>query len=144
MAGIQRLMETKNLRTTLLQKLDEGTGGLAFFNYDEDIDILLFLIVPPTTETIAHYVDEHVALLYQPEDREVVGLQVEDFRETFLPKYADVRRAWRLSDATKEFEDLGDLVIAVRRQEPMVAREVVKVTEDLLFGGGMRPDLAYA
>jgi hypothetical protein len=136
MAEIKRLVETNQLKTSRLAESIFSTNQPAFFKYDTEFDALIFLVVPPSTETVAHYLDEHVALLYEPRTKEVVGLQVEDFEHSFIPQHEEVLRVWRLSDSPTKIEDFRDLVITVESVQPKVAKEVFKVTEDLLSSQG--------
>ena|SRR5258708_4493074 len=132
MAGIERLVPTDQLRTSLLVKLaSEGRHPL-FLDYDKNFDALRFLVVPLDVPTVVHYVDRYVALLYQPDDFEIVGLQVENFVRSFLPNHAAVQRLWKLSDTGTIIKDFGEMVIIVEEIKPQVARAVVKATEDLL------------
>ncbi len=131
MAEIERLISTDKLKTTLLANFARKQSRL-FVNYDSEFDALFLLFVPPETETVVHYLDEHVALLYQPGTLEIVGMQVEDFEHSFLPKHDTVRRAWRLSEAGIKLEDVGDLILAVERMKPQIAREIVRAAGDLL------------
>jgi len=128
MAGIDRLIPTKELKVTRLA----GERHPPMLYYDRDFDALMILAISPDTETVVHYIDDHVALLYEPETLEIVGLQIEDFKSGFLPKHENVRRVWRLSEANKNLEDVGDLIITFERLKPQVAREVVQVTKNLL------------
>lgn len=111
--AIERLVETTELKTTIWKEILEERGFTPQFKYNERVDSLMLLLVPKNTPTIVHYIDDHVALLYTPNDREVVGLRVESFKRSFLPKYADLQDEWRLSDTCK-LEDFGDLIIAVQ------------------------------
>lgn len=131
MAGFERLMPTSELKTNALKAFRPGPYNPLFFKYDPVFDALKIQIVPPETKTIVHYVDDYVGLLYTPDDLEIVGLQVEAFEHGFLPSHDAVRRVWRLSDSC-ELEDFGDMILAVERAKPEVAREVVKATKDTL------------
>ncbi len=132
MAEIKPLISTSELKTTLLASLIRQGQRPLFVHYDSEFDALMLLVVPPETETVVHYVDDHIALLYQPDTLEIVGMQVEDFEHSFLPAHENVQRVWRLSDTGNELENVGDMILAVERMKPEVAREVVKAAEDLL------------
>lgn len=134
MAAIERLKKTNDLKTSLLQKMSEGNQHVINMHYDSLADTLIFLFVSREIPTIAHYIDEHVALLYQPENNEVVGIQVEDFQTSFVNAYVNVQKAWKLSDSCTDLniQDLGDISLVIERQKPVVAREVAKVTEEIL------------
>ncbi len=50
-------------------------------HYDVDADILMFTIMHEDRETVVHYLDEHVGLLYDPATKIVVGVQVEGLQK---------------------------------------------------------------
>ena len=131
MASLERLTPTRKLKTNTLKQYRPGPHAPLFVKYDPMFDALKIQIVPLETKTIVHYVDDHVGLLYMEDDLEIVGLQVEAFEHSFLPSHDAVRRVWRLSDSCK-LEDFGDMILAVERAKPEVAREVVKATEGTL------------
>jgi hypothetical protein len=124
MADIQRLVNIDQLKTTHL--LQAKAGQLShYFHYDDVFDAVTILTVPPETETVVHYVDDQVALLYMPDTLEIVGLQIEDFEHSFLPRHDRVRRVWRLSDATDfNLENVGDIVFAAEGKSREVTREI--------------------
>ena len=50
------------------------------FYYNEQVDSFTLLIVSQKIKKIVHYIDEHVALLYDPETKEIVGVRIESFK----------------------------------------------------------------
>ena len=68
------------------------------FEYDPDFDAVTLTFATPHQETIVHYVDENVALLYLPKTHEIIGLQIEAFVRSFLPQHAALRDAWSLRE----------------------------------------------
>lgn len=132
MDEIKQLVSTENLRTTLIENLAKEGRQSVFVKYDSAFDALIVLVVSPEFETIVHYVNDHVALLYLPDTHEIVGLQIEDFEHSFVPQHEAVSRLWRLRDAGIKLENFGDMILAVERIKPAVAREVVKATEDVI------------
>lgn len=132
MDEIKRLISTDELKTTLLSKLAADKSGHVFVNYDDVFDALMLLVISPDHETVVHYVDDHVALLYLPDTREIVGLQVEDFEHSFVPQHEAVSKVWRLSTSRVKLESFGDMILAVEKAKPKVAREVLKATEEVL------------
>ena len=135
MAGIGRLIHTNELKMTRLAQSTPSERRPLVLHYDSDFDALIMLAAPADTETVVHYIDDHVALHYEPETLEIVGLQIEDFKSSFLPRHDTVRRVWRLSEANKKLEDFGDMIVTFERLKPQVAREVALVTKDLLPQG---------
>lgn len=144
MAGIERLVPTSQLKTTLLARLTKESRRRLFISYDREFDALMLLFVSPDTETVVHYLDDHVALLYEPEMFEIVGIQVEAFEHSFLSAHENVHRVWRLRDAGVPLEDFGDIVFAFERIKPRLARELVKATEDILGAPGVELAAALA
>jgi hypothetical protein len=121
-------MTTNQLKTTYLRQKPSALH----IKYDPDFDALMVLLVSPETETIAHYLDTHVAFLYEPETKEIVGIQIEAFERTFLPKHEAVRRVWKLGVAQNDLQAVGDMILEIGRITPRVAWEVTKAAEDIL------------
>lgn len=132
MDEIKQLVSTADLKTTLLSKLAAEKSRHTYVKYDDVFDALMLLVVSPEHETVVHYVDDHVALLYLPDSLEIVGLQIEDFEYSFVPEHEAVSKVWRLSTSGVKLESLGDMILAVEKAKPEVAREVVKATESVL------------
>jgi hypothetical protein len=128
----KHLVSTENLRTTLIEQLAKEGRQSLFVKYDSAFDALIVLVVSPELETVVHYVDDHVALLYLPDTLEIVGLQVEDFEYSFVPQHEALSRLWRLSDTGIKLDNFGDMILAVEKIRPAVAREVVKATEAIV------------
>lgn len=132
---IERLVDTKNLKTNLWKQASARKVAPGF-HFDPKEDAVMLLIVDRKAPRIVHYIDEHVALLYQPETREIVGLRIESFQKSFLPKYADLQKAWKLSEAS-QVRDLGELEINVRKQEVIVARQIWTIARPVAARFGM-------
>jgi hypothetical protein len=126
----QGLVKTSQLDFSLIDGSAMLQGG--FFRYDPDFDALMILAVSPDTETVVHYIDDHVGLLYDPDTLRVVGIQVEGFRRSFLPKHAAVQRAWRLTQPCEKIRDFGDLNMVYESQKPAIANEILGVTREML------------
>lgn len=71
---VERLVKTASLILPLLPR-DVS------LHYDSESDML---IAAPATESVVHYIDEHLALLYDPDTLEVAGFQIEAFCHSFL------------------------------------------------------------
>src|SRR5258707_1936385 len=82
--ALERLVKTSDLKTGFLAAAAKSKHRSIHIDYDKRFDALMLLLVPPETETIVHYVDDHVALLYRSENLEIVGIQVEEFERGFL------------------------------------------------------------
>jgi hypothetical protein len=92
MADIQRPISTKDLKMTRLAQARGQYPPQFSVNYDSDFDVLMILIVLPGTEVVAHYIDDHIALLYDPKDLQVVGILVEDLECNFLPEHGPTQQ----------------------------------------------------
>jgi uncharacterized protein YuzE len=130
--AINRLVETSSLKTTFLTKF-AGRKVPLFFQYDDKADTLMLLFVPPTTETIVHYVNDDVAILYTPDKLEIVGLQIEDFESEFVPMFSALQKVWKLSDSIPIARgNVWDFTLAVERKQLNVANEVVKAARPVI------------
>ena len=92
----------------------------------------MLMVAPQETETVVHYVDRNVAVLYTPDDLEIVGLQIEDFESEFVPLYSSLKKTWRLRDTEIKRGNVWDLTLAVEEKKIRVAIEVVKATQPIL------------
>jgi hypothetical protein len=145
MDAIKRLVATSSLKTSFLASMSECKPQL-FLNYNNESDILMLMVAPPDTETVVHYLDHNVAVLYTPDDLEIVGLQVEDFESEFVPLYDSLKKTWRLRDTEIKRGSIWDLTLAVEEKKVSFAIEVVKAAQPVL---GRKADklekaLAYA
>lgn len=130
MDKIKRLMNSSELKTSYLEELPKR--NTLNFHYDDLSDTLMFLFVSPEQETIVHYLDRNVALLYRPDDNEIVGLQIEDFENEFVPTFSELKKVWCLSDFGFNDKNVWDLTIAAEKQKMIVALEIVKTKESLI------------
>ena len=131
---LERLIKTNTLNTSRLSSYFDQ-NQVPFMYYDDVTDDLIITIVPNTVETVVHYIDDNVALLYDPESNEVVGFQVEAFKHSFMAKHISLSRAWRLSDSGYELKDVADLGIVFEQKKRIVAREIKSITDSLLRDG---------
>jgi len=140
------LIETSSLRTKTLGEKAKNKE-MPIVRYDREFDSFMLLFVPPMTETVVHYVDDHVALLYEPESREIVGLQIEDFVRSFLPNHASLQKIWRLSEAMgskEKVKDLGDMIFIVETVKPKMVREVIEASGKSFEGRSTNVAEAFA
>jgi hypothetical protein len=131
MAQIKRLIETDQLKTDCLKEAAQR-GEPLYFHYNRRSDNLMLLIVPRTTETVVHYIDDHIALLYEPNTLEVVGFQVEALQHNLLPNNPTFRNVWVFSESGEKVEDLQDLNLIFERKKREVARELIHTAENIL------------
>lgn len=89
---------------------DHGQGRSRYDNFD---DTLIVLFVDPNEETVARYVDQNVALLYEPDTLEIVGFQIEGFNRSYAKAAAAERRErrFRLSDFEVQRDPSFDLSV---------------------------------
>ena len=144
MAEIERLVETSELKfDQFIRLIDEGFQSAHLF-YDTEFDALMVLFVPPEIETVVHYTsDKNIAYLYRPDTMEVVGIQVEAFRKSFVPKHAALRAQWELAERTKPVSDYGDVLNMYFERKPTITREIAREV-DSKFQGGRSRDLVPA
>ncbi len=129
--AINSIISPKDLKTTFLSG-SIGPRPLSFF-YDNLADELMISFISPDRETIVHYLDDHVGLLFEPETKEIVGLQIDAFNSSFLPKYASLQKIWRLRNCREiERENVGDLSLAVHERQLKIALEIIHVSKPVL------------
>ncbi|MCC6607201.1 MAG: hypothetical protein IT327_28595 [Anaerolineae bacterium] len=133
----ERLVDTSSLKTKRIAKYIEE-GQLPFMRYDEFSDNLMLVFGPTNVETVVHYIEKNMALLYRPDTLEVVGFQVEAFRKCFMEKYSTLEKAWRLTDTGVQVQlnNVGDMMITLEERKRTFARELKSITDHILGGGG--------
>src|SRR5713101_7583839 len=124
---VKELVQMKSLRSNLLSK-HKKHGGFVYIRYDNIFDAFFFMIVPPTVETVVHYVDENVGLLYEAKSKEVVGVQIEAFAKSFLQKHSELLRAWQLRSVPRDF---GETMSSMNKLKPTV-REIYRASESVI------------
>lgn len=131
MDTIQQLISTSELKTSYLETLINKRPPL-FLHYDKESDILLLLLVSPEIETIVHYIDRHVAVLYTTDELEIVGLQIEDFESEFVPMYGSLKKAWSIRNTEIKTGNVWDFSLAVQEKKIKVAVEVTKAVQPII------------
>jgi len=130
MDKIKSLINTSQLKTNYLSSIREQNKLL--FNYEKDSDILIMLFVSPEVETTVHYLDRNVAILYESKNKEIVGLQIEDFQSEFLPLYSDLQKAWCLSDFKFTDDCFWDLKLKVEERKLFVAKKIISAKQNVI------------
>jgi hypothetical protein len=129
--AIEPIVQTTELQTGFLGRNFRRHPGPFHINFDDDLDVVVLMFVSPETPTVVHSVDDdEVSLLVVPDTLEVVGLQVENFRSSFMRRHPNVARAWRLSDTGLELREFGDILLALEKNQLTVAAEIVQATRD--------------
>ncbi len=129
MDKIKQLIKTNQLKTNYLSNFHQSK---IFFHYDDLADILMLLFISPERETVVHYLDKYIAILYTPEDNQIVGLQVEYFQSDFVPMYEDLQRDWCLSNFVDKSENFGDLTLRVESKKMSIALKVIKAKQSVI------------
>jgi hypothetical protein len=138
MAQIEPLVETSQLKTTLLSELAEKRILQPRLMYDRQFDALIVLFIPTNALRVVHYTDEDAALLYLADSFEIIGIQIEAFAHKFLPAHESVARVWRLSEEGASLHDFADLMTAFENLQPKVLHEVVNAIKDALGEQGAK------
>ncbi len=126
MAMNKILFPTNKLKTRLLKENPRGR----YVYYDQENDTLLIQVIPPQNEIIIHFLDdENVALLYEAKSKEIVGIQVEEFQKSFIPKHAGLKDFWTMS---LQIKDVGELLVAGETNRAKIAEEVVKASKSVI------------
>ena len=139
MAGIKRLVDSNELKTNLWKKTIKQKGNKhPYFYYNKLVDAFTMLLVDPVNlKRVVHYIDEHVALIYEQENKEIIGIRIEAFEHSFLPKYSELEKTWRLSDSHVEINDFGDLTIIVEEYKAKIANELFLTTHKIIEEQGV-------
>ena len=105
------LISIKELKTNYWQKLMRENIK-PVLHYDEVIDTFFVYISPKEKERIiTHFIDDYVAFLYRHSDKEIVGVKVEYFKKSFLPKYSN--KNWMLSKTGIHLDSIRDFVFKI-------------------------------
>lgn len=129
MANLDVIIKTNELKTNLLKRDPK------FVNYDKDFDALRIYFEDSIRRFVIHYLDDYVAVLFSPESKEIIGIQVEAFDKVFIRKHSDLENAWILSRNCEEhnLENIDDMKFFAQRRYKIINEEVKEITESLLF-----------
>ncbi len=97
------MIPLSDLRRTLISDAIAHGRKPVHSNYDQRLDTITMLFVPPGRNTFVYYIDGDLALVCDMESLEVLGFQIEAFVKEFLPKQAnqDLARShapWRIPE----------------------------------------------
>lgn len=137
MAGVRRqITPLKKLKTNYLKAFD-AKKQQCFVHYDSGFDALMILFISPEEETTVHHIDEYIGVLFQADTKEIVGFQIEDFKNKFLTKHRGLRRVWQINDTTKltYFDEISEWYESMK---PKIIHEILKASEPLLSKQGLR------
>jgi hypothetical protein len=128
MATLERLVKNKDLKMNYVSSLAKGIPTKTYVHFDKILDTFFVMFVSPETETVIHYIDDYVGLMYDPQNLEVVGVQIESFKE-FAQQNQSIEKAWEIKIDCAKVDDLGDLYTVKDKKEKIIAREIAKVAE---------------
>lgn len=124
MAELHRLVITNELKFNRFENAEE-TESLPV-DYDAASDILRIHIGERPTETVVHYIDEYLGLLYDADTIEVTGVQIEAFQYSYVPTHG-LSHTWDLSDAEQSgLKSTADVVETSERKKRAVASKVIR------------------
>ena len=108
-------------------------------NYEMESDtVILFFDVPGDSPIVTHYLDQNVALLFRPNDYEIVGLSIEGVERSFAPKYNGIN-SWQLSKTGVSLKDIAEFSFCVHFREetnnsmPIVINNCIQVEPEVAF-----------
>lgn len=130
MAGTKHLVPKEQLKTSLLeQRAQQGAEMIVYMDYDPLVDIWIIRFDWSNRETVVHYLNEYVGLIYYVDSLQIIGIQVENFESGVLNSHPEAIvsiQAWR--DISKKFDGFkavraGDMPIAQLIQAIVTAKE---------------------
>jgi len=129
MANLDVIIKTNELKTNLLKRDPKDV------KYDKDFDALRIYFEDSVKRFVVHYLDDYVAVLFSPETKEIIGIQVEAFDKVFIRKHSDLESAWILSKNCEEhnLENIGDMMFFAQRRYKKINEEVKEIAESLLY-----------
>lgn len=134
---MEKLVQSTELKTDYWQYLDQQKEVKPYLNYDSELDTLFIYFSPGETDLIiTHEIDPYISFLYRCEDKEIIGMKIEEFESEFLPA-VDEKREWRLSKAGVKLNGLCDFVFTVERETtPDIPKRIEKEIKTLapVFG----------
>lgn len=136
---VKRLFETKKLKTRILEEIAQKKR-VGYIRYDAEVDTMTLLFVSPDKETVVHYLEGNIALLYLPDTRDIVGFQIEAFEKSYLPEHSGVERVWNFKEATG-ISDFGEMIIKIEKIQPIITQEIFKASGSLLESIGLSESL---
>jgi hypothetical protein len=117
MDQIENLISANDLHTSKWASAIQRREYTLDHLYEEQVDKFRLLLVSPETLTYTYYLDDHIGLLFIPDNGEIVGLRVNSLRRSFIEKYIYL----------KQF-DIGS---------SSFAKEISKITSDVAEKHGL-------
>lgn len=134
--ALNELVRTSQLKMNQLEQIagSENANQHFYVNYDDSDDTLIVLFADPFLPTIVHPIDHDVALLYDPQNLNVVGIQVERFQQKFVRENGSVAKVWQTTIHCDGEVDLGLIFQIAEIKKPQIAHEVARVAKDIVLG----------
>ena len=131
MDELEPLVSIEELKANRL-RISKEKKEIFAIRYDDDLDTLILWLIEPREHTVVYFVDDYVGLIHEEESLEVIGVQIDDFAEGFLPQHEGVARAWQLSKASHEVNNFGDIILTFEKVKPKVAHEIMQATSEVV------------
>jgi hypothetical protein len=142
MDTMKQLVTNSSLKTNLLTQYIADKQKPRFVDYDEEMDNLYILfVVDPSIPVVLHPMNDSLSVVFDPENLEVVGLEINEFTKEFISRNTSFKKAWQ---SPKCYDSYGEFVQAIQRQKPQLAYEAALVAKAALGGGRNRPELVHA
>ena len=99
MATMMTRIATSDLKVDLMQKVVLEDPDRLETRYDERADIVVLTLTFHSEEdeerylgdAIVHYIDGDVALIFDPVSKQIVGLHIDNFFRSYVPKHKEMR-----------------------------------------------------
>ena len=132
------LIKTKDLKATYWKELIHAKKVQPDIIVNKQVDAISFYISPQGKDRIiTHYLNEQVALLYRYADKEIVGLRIESFEKSFIPKYAKLQQVWKLRNAYVHNAEFSNTTLEITKKAWPVAEELFKITKPIINKQGV-------
>ena len=134
MEQLTPLIDTNDLRSGLMRdamRQDEPPHRVVF---DSDCDSLTLLWVSNDLPKVTHFLDDNVALLFEPESLMVVGYYIEGVLHNLVEKHPDKEALQELANMAREMAEYGDMVIISEQPRPSVSEPVNRAVREFAYG----------
>jgi len=125
MAQLEPILRAKDLRPGVMRAAMNDQLSPQHVLFDSDGDCLTVMFAPMSTPTVVHFLDDdNLALLFEPESRNVVGFYIESFLRDYVARHVDQPEVQALAELAKQFAEWGDLVAIHEEPRPKVRENV--------------------
>ena len=123
MAGVKPLVDLKELDLSLLSKIKAGNLPIRHSSYDKSQDTLILSYIDPSSMVVSYFLDDNIALLYNPKNKVVTGFQIENLKE-ILDENSAIMRAWSVEFKCDKRYTISELSDVLERKEKDVGKAV--------------------